>query len=448
MHLKAYAQVMEDCDLALKLDSSNHRALVVRGLAKNCLRGHGEAISDYKRALECDGIGSVLKSALSQLRDDAIAAMQASSPSSEDAGDSTPQAPTQSWSKCAGLCDDAVCANLPLADAAEDGVVASASSGPSSHEKLVENTLDEIPIDATNPSASSDAPSPPTRCPALLVPIGEASVSSDILDAVGDGGDDDAYREKEKGNEAFVERDYSKALVHYSRAIELNSRESVFYSNRALVYLRLHRYHEAISDCTASIERNASIKAFARRGMGWAGLGEHLLASTNFKEALQFEPHNQDCLENLQRSLIGLQQEYAEMLTSNPDDALVKRHLYEVEEDIHRTQLVLSTQHVKKKSPHTSSPKKEDGRAPSIEYIFPPSLRTKAEQTMAIKHYSAMIDADGSDAAAYIGRAHALDKHGDTAGAIEDLKRAIAIDPNNKSAVAILHKLQNGEIVV
>jgi len=37
-------------------------------------------------------------------------------------------------------------------------------------------------------------------------------------------------------------------------------REPVFFSNRALVYLKLNRFYEAITDCTASLDRKQSIK--------------------------------------------------------------------------------------------------------------------------------------------------------------------------------------------
>ena len=78
-----------------------------------------------------------------------------------------------------------------------------------------------------------------------------------------------------QGNNAFTAGDYLVALVHYSRAIKLYSRfvskkqtsianlhcrEPIFFSNRALVYLKLQRYYESITDCTASIDRKPSIK--------------------------------------------------------------------------------------------------------------------------------------------------------------------------------------------
>ena len=102
--------------------------------------------------------------------------------------------------------------------------------------------------------------------PPILIPIGESltangSGPATFLTSVPNKKDDEeAIKEKELGNRAFSEGNYLLALSHYSKAIKLDSRESVFFSNRALVYLKLGRSYEAISDCTASIDRNPSIK--------------------------------------------------------------------------------------------------------------------------------------------------------------------------------------------
>eukprot|EP01103_Thecamoeba_quadrilineata_P009762 TRINITY_DN1974_c0_g1_i3.p1 TRINITY_DN1974_c0_g1~~TRINITY_DN1974_c0_g1_i3.p1 ORF type:complete len:120 (+),score=12.81 TRINITY_DN1974_c0_g1_i3:56-415(+) len=69
-----------------------------------------------------------------------------------------------------------------------------------------------------------------------------------------------ATKYKELGNQAFNDGDFIIALEHYSKAIALNPKESVFYSNRAIVYLKLNRYQECITDCTASIDRKPSFK--------------------------------------------------------------------------------------------------------------------------------------------------------------------------------------------
>ncbi len=106
------------------------------------------------------------------------------------------------------------------------------------------------------------------------------------------------------------------ALYHYSKAIELNDQEAVFYSNRGLVYLKLKRYYECIIDCTASIERQASIKAYARRAAAWASLGEYFMAAEDYKRGLKFEPRNQDCLVELEKCLSCLKDEYQNKLNS------------------------------------------------------------------------------------------------------------------------------------
>jgi DnaJ family protein C protein 7 len=64
-----------------------------------------------------------------------------------------------------------------------------------------------------------------------------------------------ALKEKELGNQDFGKKKYESSLVHYSRAIQLNPNDPIFYTNRALVYLKLNRSLECIADCSASIHR-------------------------------------------------------------------------------------------------------------------------------------------------------------------------------------------------
>jgi len=126
-----------------------------------------------------------------------------------------------------------------------------------------------------------------------------------------------AAKEKEQGNIAFSAGNYPLALIHYSRAIKLNWKEPVFYSNRALVYLKMNRYYESISDCTASFDRKGNIKAYAWRAAAWAMLKEFFLAAEDYKRALRFEAKNQDCLIELERCLIQLEKDYQQKVDSN-----------------------------------------------------------------------------------------------------------------------------------
>lgn len=118
----------------------------------------------------------------------------------------------------------------------------------------------------------------------------------------------EAIAEKEAGNVAFAkgQKYYLVAMAHYTKAIQLYSDESVFFSNRALVYLKLGRYLECISDCTASLERRGNIKAYHRRAAAWTALGDYERACCDYQRALKFDNNNLNCLIDLEKSLLLL----------------------------------------------------------------------------------------------------------------------------------------------
>lgn len=75
-----------------------------------------------------------------------------------------------------------------------------------------------------------------------------------------------ANAEKERGNKLVSIKDYTTALIHYTKAIEINAKDPAFYMNRALCYLRLERYPLAITDCNSALALDKSLtKAFFRR---------------------------------------------------------------------------------------------------------------------------------------------------------------------------------------
>uniref|UniRef100_A0A8C2FB67 Mitochondrial import receptor subunit TOM34 n=1 Tax=Cyprinus carpio TaxID=7962 RepID=A0A8C2FB67_CYPCA len=72
---------------------------------------------------------------------------------------------------------------------------------------------------------------------------------------------------KEEGN-AFVKKgEHKKAVEKYTQSLGLNPTEVTTYTNRALCYLSLKMYKEAISDCDEALQLDsANVKAFYRRG--------------------------------------------------------------------------------------------------------------------------------------------------------------------------------------
>lgn len=60
-------------------------------------------------------------------------------------------------------------------------------------------------------------------------------------------------KEKQKGNEYFAQKDFLKAIHHYTKSLELDPSSSIVYGNRSLCYIKLSKYKEAIEDSTKSI---------------------------------------------------------------------------------------------------------------------------------------------------------------------------------------------------
>jgi tetratricopeptide (TPR) repeat protein len=50
------------------------------------------------------------------------------------------------------------------------------------------------------------------------------------------------------GNQLFKQQKYEEAAVQYSKAIKINNKVSVYFSNRALCYYKLKKYHQAFED--------------------------------------------------------------------------------------------------------------------------------------------------------------------------------------------------------
>eukprot|EP01117_Protostelium_nocturnum_P005510 TRINITY_DN1990_c0_g1_i1.p1 TRINITY_DN1990_c0_g1~~TRINITY_DN1990_c0_g1_i1.p1 ORF type:complete len:389 (-),score=132.72 TRINITY_DN1990_c0_g1_i1:36-1202(-) len=144
----------------------------------------------------------------------------------------------------------------------------------------------------------------------------------------------EAMKEKILGNDSFALGNYEEALIHYSQAIRFNSKENVFFSNRALVYLKMGRFYESIGDCTASIERKPNIKAYARRAAAWFSLNEYFLAAQDYKLAIGCEPNNMDCANELEKCLLKLESEYKLTLEGDSNNEKVKKSLQNVKDDL------------------------------------------------------------------------------------------------------------------
>ncbi|XP_048350977.1 E3 ubiquitin-protein ligase CHIP [Sphaerodactylus townsendi] len=89
-----------------------------------------------------------------------------------------------------------------------------------------------------------------------------------------------AQEYKEQGNRLFVGRKYPEAAVCYGRAINRNPLVAVYYTNRALCYLKMQQHDKALADCKHALELDSqSVKAHFF-------LGQCQMEMENYDEAI------------------------------------------------------------------------------------------------------------------------------------------------------------------
>ncbi|XP_047950087.1 outer envelope protein 64, chloroplastic-like [Salvia hispanica] len=107
---------------------------------------------------------------------------------------------------------------------------------------------------------------------------------------------------KEKGNQAFKDKQWQRAIGYYTEAIKLNSSNATYYSNRAAAYLEIGSYIQAEADCSQAIDLDKkNVKSYLRRGTAREMLGYYKEAMEDFGYALVLEPNNKRASQSLDR---------------------------------------------------------------------------------------------------------------------------------------------------
>ncbi|KAH8547883.1 hypothetical protein BGW37DRAFT_509078 [Umbelopsis sp. PMI_123] len=102
-----------------------------------------------------------------------------------------------------------------------------------------------------------------------------------------------AVAEKELGNKAFQEQRYDQAIVHYTKSIQLDDQNAIYFINRAMAYLKSERFVEAERDSTIGLKLQPQhVKALFRRGMARRQLGKLAEARADLEQALQLSMDN------------------------------------------------------------------------------------------------------------------------------------------------------------
>ncbi|KAL7715100.1 Small glutamine-rich tetratricopeptide repeat-containing protein [Entamoeba marina] len=127
------------------------------------------------------------------------------------------------------------------------------------------------------------------RFPAVVIPSTKEQVTPELLEQ--------AEIHKTKGNDLFKSKDYSTAVCEYSRAIECNPFNHIYYSNRAACYSYLENYELARRDgekCTTLCPTFA--KGFGRLAVAYQHLNRLDEAKVAIDKGLELDPQNQTLL--------------------------------------------------------------------------------------------------------------------------------------------------------
>ncbi|PNF26637.1 hypothetical protein B7P43_G06822, partial [Cryptotermes secundus] len=101
-----------------------------------------------------------------------------------------------------------------------------------------------------------------------------------------------AAQEKDRGNEYYRSGDYDLAVKHYTCSILLCPTPAA-YNNRAIAYLKLHKFGAALTDCNQVLEADPlNVKALLRRGTAHQNSNNYEQAFEDFCKVVGLEPDN------------------------------------------------------------------------------------------------------------------------------------------------------------
>ncbi|XP_013745007.2 serine/threonine-protein phosphatase 5-like isoform X3 [Brassica napus] len=105
---------------------------------------------------------------------------------------------------------------------------------------------------------------------------------------------------KNQANEAFKGHKFSNAIDLYTKAIELNGNNAVYWANRAFAHTKLEEYGSAIQDASKAIEIDPKYsKGYYRRGAAYLAMGKFKDALKDFQQVKRICPSDPDAARKL-----------------------------------------------------------------------------------------------------------------------------------------------------
>jgi len=100
---------------------------------------------------------------------------------------------------------------------------------------------------------------------------------------------------KAQANQFFKQEKYPVAEELYSKAIELDSTNAVYFANRSITHIKQESFGYALSDASKAIELDSTYtKAYYRRAAAHMALGKYKLALRDYERVCKVRPNDKD----------------------------------------------------------------------------------------------------------------------------------------------------------
>jgi len=108
---------------------------------------------------------------------------------------------------------------------------------------------------------------------------------------------------KNQGNTAFQKGQSTEAVKCYSKAIEIDPNNHVYYTNRATAYAGLEEWEKCLADANKAISIKSDwVKAHFRKGQALVGLKRYEEGIVAYKKAVELDPKNEDITARLKEA--------------------------------------------------------------------------------------------------------------------------------------------------
>ena len=199
-------------------------------------------------------------------------------------------------------------------------------------------------------------------------------------------------------NPAEKQREYDKAVGHYTEAIDLNPEYAQAYNNRGIVYADKGEMDKAIQDYNTAIDLNPEhANAYNNRGVAYKNKGEIDAAIQDYNKAIDLNPEHVNAYNNR-----GVAYK-----NKGEIDAAIQDYTKAID---------LNSEHA------------------NAYYNRGVAYAKKGEIDAAIQDYTKAIDLNSEHANAYYNRGVAYAKKGEIDAAIQDYTKAIDLNPEDADA--------------